>query len=316
MSIYPEFELAGVQTGSIHNRRSKVRISQKAVPPYAGMSIRDFLNGLPALLKADDLKALARAVVEARQRKKPVLALMGGHVVKTGCSPVVMDLIQRGFITHAAAPGAAAIHDIELALCGHTSEDVASRLSAGTFGMDCEAAELFNAACRRAVKLQEGLGEALGAVLLEARLAYPRISLLAGCRRCRIPFTLHVALGTDIVHQHPDISGADIGEASLRDFRILAATVSKLGDGGVVMNFGSAVVMPEVFLKALALARNGGHPVTGFTAASFDMIQHYRPTQNVVERPLGLGGRGFTLIGHHEIMIPLLAAAIVEMEIP
>lgn len=311
MSIYPQIDLTRIRTGSIHDRRSRMQLRQSARPPRAGMSMRDFLNGLPALLKADDLKSVAAAVVAARQRDKPVLVLMGGHVIKTGCGPVVADLVENGLVTHVASPGAAAVHDVELALCGHTSEDVAQRLAQGRFGMDRETADVFQAAGRRAVELREGLGEALGSVLLETRPAHPAASLLAHCRRRRVPFTLHVALGTDIVHQHPGIDGAALGEASLRDFRILAAAMTGL-NGGVVLNFGSAVIMPEVFLKALALVRNSGHDVAAFTAADFDMIQHYRPGRNIVERPVAAGGRGFRLTGHHEIMLPLLAAAVYE----
>ena len=200
----------------------------------------------------------------------------------------------------------------ELACCGHTSEDVAEHLADGSFGMAADTAELINAAARRAASSDEGFGEAVGALLSERKAPHLSRALLARCYQLGLPYTLHVALGTDIVHQHPTASGAAIGEASLRDFRILAATVAELGQGGVVLNLGSAVIMPEVFLKALAVARNLGYNVTDFVTANFDMLQHYRPTVNVVQRPVLPGGRGYAITGHHEIMIPLLAAAIHE----
>jgi hypothetical protein len=211
-----------------------------------------------------------------------------------------------------ASNGAAAIHDTELARFGHTSEDVAVQLTDGSFGMAADTAQLVNAAADRAAAGREGFGEAVGAMLIEEAAPHLDRALLACAHRLAVPYTLHVALGTDIVHQHPTASGAAIGEASLRDFRIFCATVAGLGGGGVVLNFGSAVIMPEVLLKALAVARNLGHRVVDFTTANFDMIQHYRPAVNVVGRPVLDGGRGYALTGHHEIMIPLLAAAIYE----
>jgi hypothetical protein len=280
-------------------------------PPRADMSFGDFLNGLPAVLKADDLRAVARAIVTARSQGKPVIAMLGGHVIKTGCSPILAHLAANGFITHFASNGSAAVHDTELARCGHTSEDVAAQLEDGSFGMASDTAAVINAAARRAAASDEGFGEAVGALLVEEGSPHNDRALLVCCHRLKIPYTLHVAIGTDIVHQHPGADGAAIGTASLRDFRIFAATVSKLGQGGVVLNLGSAVIMPEVFLKALAVTRNLGHTVFGFTTANLDMIQHYRPTVNVVQRPVAGGGRGYALTGHHEIMIPLLAAAVV-----
>ncbi|MBI5897286.1 MAG: hypothetical protein HZB24_15210, partial [Desulfobacterales bacterium] len=266
----------------------------------------------PTVLKADDFKAVARAVVNARKQQKPVIAMLGGHVIKTGCSPILADLAAQGFITHFASNGSAAVHDTELASCGHTSEDVAEHLADGSFGMAADTAGLINAAAQRAVASGEGFGEAVGAMLIERKAPHLTRALLARSYQLGLPYTLHVAMGTDIVHQHPTASGAAIGEASLRDFRILAATVAGLGQGGVVLNLGSAVIMPEVFLKALAVARNLGHGVTDFVTANFDMIQHYRPTVNVVQRPVLPGGRGYAITGHHEIMIPLLAATIHE----
>jgi hypothetical protein len=278
------------------------------------MSFADFLDRLPSVLKADELKAVAGAIVTAKQRGKPVMVMLGGHVIKTGCTPFLTDLAANGYIHHFASNGSAAVHDTELACCGRTSEDVASQLDDGSFGMAADTAALINAAAERAAAGNEGFGEAVGAMLVEQKEPHMARALLARSYQMRIPYTLHVALGTDIVHQHPTASGAAIGEASLRDFRIFAKTVSRLGQGGVVLNLGSAVIMPEVFLKALAVARNLGHDVCDFTTANFDMIQHYRPRVNVVQRPVLKGGNGYSLTGHHEIMIPLLAATVYEID--
>ncbi len=312
MGRYRELDLSGVRTYSATVRPSKVQTREEAIPPHAGMTLKEFLDGLPDILKARDLKTVAKAVVEARSLGKPVIVMLGGHVIKTGCAPVLADLARHGFITHFASNGSAAIHDTELARFGHTSEDVAAQLEDGSFGMAADTAALVNEAAKRAAKTDTGFGETVGSMLLEENAPHLDRALLASCYKLEIPYTLHVALGTDIVHQHPSADGAAIGAASLRDFRILAATVSTLGHGGVILNLGSAVVMPEVFLKAIAVARNLGHDVTDFTTANFDMIQHYRPTVNVVQRPVLPGGAGYAITGHHEIMIPLLAATILE----
>ncbi len=309
---YDEIDLSKVKTYSTALRQSKVTTNLEAIPPSSGISMRDFLNNLPAVLKANDLKAIAKAIVQAKKLKKPVIAMLGGHVIKTGCSPVLTDLATHGYITHFASNGSACIHDTELARFGHTSEDVASQLEDGSFGMAKDTATLVNKASKRSANGNEGFGEAAGAMLIEEKAPFANRALLANAYKFEIPYTLHVALGTDIVHQHPDASGAAIGEASLRDFRIFAATVSKLGNGGVILNLGSAVVMPEVFLKALSIARNINGDVKNFTTANFDMTQHYRPSVNVVNRPVLPGGNGYSITGHHEIMIPLLAAAIHE----
>ena len=311
---YKEIDLTPVKTYLAVKRASKVTRDLEGKPPWAGMSLAEFLDGLPAILKADDLKSVARAIVAAKTLGKPVIAMLGGHVIKTGCSPILADMAEKGYITHFASNGSAAVHDTELACCGHTSEEVADHLADGSFGMASDTAGLINRAADRAADGTEGFGEALGKLLIEVGAPHLGRALLARSYRLHIPYTLHVALGTDIVHQHPSASGAAIGAASLRDFRILANTVTELGKGGVVLNLGSAVIMPEVFLKALAVARNLGHHVEEFTAANFDMIQHYRPTVNVVQRPVLRGGRGYALTGHHEIMIPLLAAAVYAFE--
>jgi hypothetical protein len=312
MGRYEEIDITAVKTYSAMDRTSKVTTDLEASPPCPGMTMAGFLSSLPAILKAEDLKQVARAVVQAKILNKPVIAMLGGHVIKTGCSPVLSDLAEKGYITHFASNGSACIHDTELARFGHTSEDVASQLEDGSFGMARDTAALVNGAARRASEGSEGFGESVGAMLIDEDAPFVNRALLAQAYRMSIPYTLHVAIGTDIVHQHPDADGASIGQASMRDFRIFAATVSKLGQGGVLLNFGSAVVMPEVFLKALSLARNLGFSVRHFTTANFDMIQHYRPGVNVVQRPTLSGGKGYSITGHHEIMIPLLASAIHE----
>lgn len=313
---YEEIDLSTIKTYVAGKRPSKVTVDVEGKPPRPGMAMAEFLDNLPKVLKADDLKAVAKAVVAAKRYGKPVIVMLGGHVIKTGCSPILADLAAQGYVSHFASNGSAAVHDTELATCGHTSEDVAAQLDDGSFGMAADTAALINDAARRASGSKEGFGEAVGALLVEQNSPHLARALMARCYQMKIPYTLHVALGTDIVHQHPTADGAAIGEASLRDFRILAATVAHLGQGGVVLNLGSAVLMPEVFLKALAVARNLGHDVTGFTTANFDMIQHYRPTVNVIQRPVRQGGQGYALTGHHEIMIPLLAAAIYEFDRP
>ncbi len=309
---HKEIDLASVKTYQAATRASKVTTSLEGRALQHGLSVAEFLDRLPAVLKADDLKAVARAVVRAKKLGKPIIVMFGGHVIKVGCAPALEGLAADGFITHLASNGAAAIHDTELARFGHTSEDVAAQLEDGSFGMAADTALLVNDAAKRAARGGEGFGEAVGALLTEENPPHVQRALLACAYRLNLPYTLHVAMGTDIVHQHPTASGAAIGEASFRDFRIFAASVARLGEGGVVLNLGSAVIMPEVFLKALAVARNLGHPVRNFTTANFDMIQHYRPGVNVVHRPVLAGGRGYAITGHHEIMLPLLAAAIYE----
>lgn len=311
---YEEIDLSQIQTYIAVERPHKVTAQAEGKPLGPGMTMAAFLESLPSLLKANEFKAVARAIVSARRRRKPVICMMGGHVIKTGCTPILADLAENGYISHFASNGSAAVHDVELARCGHTSEDVAAHLADGSFGMAADTADVLNHAARRAVQTGEGFGEAVGASLIKENPPYLQRALLARAYRLKIPYSLHVALGTDIVHQHPSASGAAIGEASLRDFRIFAHTVSQLGSGGVVLNLGSAVIMPEVFLKALAVTRNLGHGVFDFCTANFDMIQHYRPRVNVVERPVLGGGQGYALTGHHEIMIPLLAAAVYEMD--
>jgi hypothetical protein len=304
-----------VRTISIHRRKSKVGVGAFAAPfdPSAG-SFSEFVSSLPKILAAAELRKFVADVVKSREAGKPVILMMGAHVVKVGLSPVIIDLIGRKVVTCVAMNSAAAIHDAETALWGVTSEDVANSLRDGTFGMSGETGRFINGTLNRAWrKGSAGYGEAIGRALLKAPFA--GLSILAACARAGIPATVHAAIGTDIVHQQPTMNGAATGELSFRDFRLLCGQVGMLRGGGVVMNVGSAVVLPEVFLKALTVARNLGARARGFTTANFDMIQHYRPRLNVVARPTAGGGHGYLITGHHEIMIPLLAAMI-KLQLP
>ncbi len=301
-----------VKTYSIKTRKSKVDRAFLARPLKAGASFGRFLDSLPNILKVNELKEVVSAVLRARRQKKPVILMMGAHVIKCGLSPLIIELIQKGVLTSVATNGAGVIHDFEIAYCGRTSEDVAEALEDGRFGMVRETADFLNHAIKEGVREGRGLGESIGLKIAHDRLAHRDLSVSFACWEKRIPLTVHVAIGTDIIHQHPSFSGADTGEASSRDFRKFCAQVAGLHRGGVVINFGSAVVMPEVFLKALSVARNLAGPVKDFTTANFDMQFQYRPHQNIVTRPVLAGGRGFYIVGHHEIMFPLLTQAILE----
>ncbi len=285
-----------------------------AHPPGDDRSFGAFLKALPDVLAARDFRVVVGAVAGAARRRRGVIVMLGGHVVKTGLTPILIDLMRRGVVTHVAMNGSAAIHDYEVARFGATSEDVAAGLRDGTFGMAEETGQGMNTAISGGRRQGLGMAEAIAAALeLEPELAHPELSLLLGCRRLGVPATVHAALGAEIVHQHPSADGAAIGDTSLRDFRRLAGAIPTLHDGGVVLNIGSAVIMPEVFLKALTIARNlnDGRPVD-FTTCDLDMLRHYRPRANVVQRPTLAGGAGYELTGHHEIMVPLLAWAVVE----
>ena len=288
-------------------RPSKVRLADLGRPADGAGDLEDLLDGLPAVLAARSLKQLRDAILAARAGGRPVLAAIGGHVIKTGCGPYLIDWIARGILTGVAMNGSAAIHDLELAVAGHTSEDVGPRLIAGTFGFARETSELFVAACERAAAKGLGLGAALGEVILENGGPGLDASLLVAAARNGIPATVHVAIGTDIVHMTPRLDGAALGRASLADFRMLCGMVARLG-GGVWLNLGSAVIMPEVFLKTVAVARNLDFSLDGMTTANLDFQQQYRGRLNVLDRP---GGAGIALTGHHEILIPLLHAAVV-----
>lgn len=309
-----ETDLARVRTVPVATRPNKVESSAFAKPPGATRSFADFLDALPHVLKADDFRAIVTAVVRAHRRKRAVIVMLGGHIVKTGIAPLLNDLMARGIITHLAMNGSAAIHDYEIARFGATSEDVAAGLKDGSFGMAEETGRGLNEAFVAGRTHGWGMGEAVGrALAAEPKLANPEQSVILAAHRAWIPVTVHAALGAEIIHQHPAADGAAIGDTSHRDFRRLAAACEELHDGGVVLNLGSAVIMPEVFLKALTVARNvtKGRP-TDFTTADFDMQRHYRPAENVVRRPVLAGGAGYAITGHHEIMVPMLAWAIVE----
>jgi hypothetical protein len=308
--------LDAVRTYPLASRRSKVRHGNFARPHRKGGSLASFLSGLPRILAGSTLPALVDAVAAARGKRRPIVWGLGAHVIKVGLSPLLIDLMERGFVTGLALNGAGIVHDFELAVAGQTSEDVEAGLGRGEFGMARETGEELGEAVVEGDRDGLGLGAAVGRHLARRR-PRPRhlgLSLLAAAHRLGLPATVHVAVGTDIVHVHPACDPAALGRSTHLDFRLLAAQVARLGGGGVYLNVGSAVVLPEVFLKAVTLARNLGHPVSRFCTANLDFIQSYRPGVNVVERPVAGHGRGFRLTGHHEILVPLLAAALVERD--
>ena len=290
-------------------RQSKVESRMLGRPWQAGGSLRDFVSGLPMVLAAEDLRAAADAVVAARRAGRPVILGMGAHVIKVGLSPLLIDAMERGVLTGLALNGAGMIHDVEMALAGRTSEDVAEALADGSFGTARQTGEFINQAVSKDPGL--GLGLAVGRALVAQRPTNLELSLLAAGARLGLPVTVHVSIGADIIHMHPSFDGAATGQASHVDFRLLVAQVGEL-KGGVFFNVGSAVMLPEVFLKVLSAARNLGHEVKDFTTVNLDMIRHYRPLTNVVHRPVLTGGRGLCVIGHHEINLPLLLAMVIE----
>ncbi len=302
-------DLSGLGTIPIRERGGKVRTADFA-KPYAGGGVAGWIDSLPHILAADSFRAVVQAIATARARRRTILWGLGGHVIKCGLAPVLIDLMRRGYASAFALNGAAAIHDFEIAIAGCTSEDVEAVLPDGRFGTAEETGREMNAA----LQSEDGFGEALGRHL--EKVADPQhagVSLLCQAYRASIPVTVHVAIGTDTPHTHPAARGDAIGRASHHDFRLLCSLVKEIDDGGVYLNVGSAVLLPEVFLKAVSVVRNLGHPLANFTTANFDFLQHYRPRVNVVERPHArAGGRGYSITGHHEIMIPLLAAALIE----
>jgi hypothetical protein len=313
MTEYREADFARLRTVSISQRPNKVDPSLLAHPPGRDMSFAAFWRSLPDILAAQDLRYVADQMAQAAGRRA-VVVMLGGHVIKVGLGPVLGELLSRGVITHLAMNGSAAIHDFELAAYGGTSEDVAAGLADGTFGMAEETGRDMNAAVAEGARAGRGMGEALAEYLRgRPKLAAPQVSVLLAAATAGVPITVHVTVGADITHQHPSADGSALGATSHRDLKRLAASLPALDDGGVVLNLGSAVVMPEVFLKALTVARNlhGGKP-TGFTACDCDMLRHYRPRVNVVERPTLGGGRGIQLTGHHEILVPLLCWGVLE----
>lgn len=334
MSIYNigPLSLGKIRTYPLSKRRSRVSVRNFARPHRRRAGLAQFLDSLPRILAADDLRAVVSAIVRARARRKAILWGLGGHVIKVGLGPVLIDLIRRGFVSGVAINGAALVHDFEIALVGNTSEDVAAGLGAGEFGMAEETGLYLNEIAVGAARSgaggkqghSMGLGEAAGKLLTSGRLRvkFPNASVLIAAYRARVPVTVHLAIGTDIPHMHRSADGAALGAATYHDFLLFCALVKQMHPGGVYLNWGSAVVLPEVFLKAVSVVRNLGTPLHPITTANFDFIQHYRPLQNVVKRPTAASGRGagrgeskgYAITGHHEILLPLVAAALVEAD--
>ena len=307
----PRIDRSRVRTIPARRRPSKVQLRSEARPHQQGASLAAFLDGLPGLLGARDLRDAIAAAARARTRGRTILWGFGAHVIKVGLAPIVVDLLERGFVSGILMNGAGCVHDLELAMMGATSEDVGPALDDGSFGMARETAERLNAAIGSGAAEGIGMGAAIGREILHGRYPHKARSILATAARLDVPVTVHVAIGTDIHHMHPSADGAALGATSYRDFETLTGLVATL-EGGVYFNVGSAVILPEVFLKAIALARNLGHRVQRFTTVNLDFIRQYRPTVNVVERPTRMGGRGISLVGQHEILVPLLAAGLVE----
>jgi hypothetical protein len=312
MSRYTEFDPERLELLSFSDLPHTVCTAQFASTPRPGASFAEFWRSLPAIHAGNSVRTVARRIAQARGKGRAIVAACGAHVVKCGLAPVLIELMREGFITTLAMNGATAIHDAEIALFGATSEVVTPGLVRGSFGMAREISEFFNAAMASALENEEGAGEALGRLLHDQRAQHLEHSLLACAFALGIPVTVHIALGTDIVHMHGGTWGAALGDASMRDFRILTAAMHSLSDGGVLLNIGSAVVLPEVLLKAMACLRNNGDSFSRFLGVNMDMIQHYRANEQVVKRVESIGGEGLSIIGHHEIMIPLLAFAVLE----
>ncbi len=311
MAEIAPISLDKVKSYSLKDRHSKVSADYFSKAWSPGGSITQWLRSLPGILAGNDLREIVDCIVRAATGDKTIILAMGAHPIKVGINPIILDLLERGIISGVAMNGAGIIHDAEVAMTGNTSEDVAAELGQGNFGMAEETGRLLNTAISEGAEKGRGLGRSIGAMLVREDFPYNRLSLLARAYELDIPVTVHVAIGTDIIHFHPNVNGAAIGATSHLDFRLFAGLVSTLKQG-VFMNLGSAVIMPEVFLKALSLVRNLGHDVRDFTTINMDFIQHYRPMTNVVHRPTLESGRGYSLVGHHEIMFPLLAAAVVE----
>ena len=308
---YEEFDLHAVKTYPLASRKSKANVADFARPYQKGSGVVGLLGSMPAFLAASDFKAIVAALSDARRRGAAIIWGFGAHVLKTGLSPILVDLMERGFVSAMATNGAGVIHDFEIALAGATSEDVDEALGPGRFGMAEETALLLNGAITEGVEQGLGLGQAVGRFLADRQPPFAQHSVVAAAARLGIPLTVHVGIGTDIIHMHPAASGAALGEGSLRDFRYFTSAVARL-EGGIYINCGSAVILPEVFLKAVALARNQGHALTGLTTVNIDFLRQYRPMTNVVGRPTAGVGRGYALTGHHELLLPLLAAALLE----
>jgi len=308
-----EVDLAQVRTVPLTRRENKVSAEEFAKPPGKDRSFHAFVDSLPDILVARDFRRLVTAIVDAAKKKRAVVVMLGGHIVKTGLAPLLVALMERRVITHVAMNGSAAIHDYEIARFGGTSEDVAAGLKDGTFGMVEETGREMNQAFIEGSKREQGMGEAIAVALEAAATAHPGLSVILNAHRNDVPVTVHAAIGAEIIHQHPMANGAAIGDTSHRDFRRLAYSLEKLDDGGVVLNLGSAVIMPEVFLKALTIARNlhEGRP-QNFVTCDLDMMRHYRPRMNVVQRPTMHSGKGYEITGHHELMVPMLVWAVLD----
>ena len=318
-SIYDDdlqpLELKDVKTYPLASRPSKVRLEDFARPVSGDASLNGFLESLPDVLAVQSLRQIVARMQRARELKKPIIWGIGGHVIKTGLAPLIIDLMKRGFVSAIAANGSVLVHDAEIALVGSTSEDVDATLSEGIFGGADETGRLLNRAAEEGAADQIGLGESVGRSLLALKPQHRDYSLLCAAYEARVPFTVHLTIGGDIAHFHPGADGASLGATTHTDFRLLAALVKRMDGGGVYLNIGSAVVLPEVFLKCVTLVRNLGHSLSGITTANFDFIQSYRPLTNVVRRPTEKGaGEGFSITGHHELTIPLLAAMLVSTD--
>ena len=310
MSKYKEFKLDEIKDYPLESRPSKVDADDLA-QPLAENSLSAFTRSLPRILAADHLRLLVDKIREARERKRAIIWGFGGHVVKVGLSPILIDLMERGFVTSLATNGSGMIHDFEMTLIGRTSEDVEEQLRTGAFGMARETGEYLNQAMVDGAAQGQGIGESVARFLEQSDAPNADLSLLVQSYRKDMPLSVFIAMGTDIIHNHPQASGEAMGKGSQIDFRIFTQQVSLLDDGGVYLNVGSAVILPEVFLKAVSLVRNSGSSLENFTTANLDFIQHYRPTRNVVQRPVAQAGTGIALTGHHEIMVPLLAAMLI-----
>jgi hypothetical protein len=309
--VFRPLDLSKVKTYPIRKRFSKIQSSLLGKKLRKGARIRSFIQGLPDILAAHNLKEVARRIAQAHRSNETTLLGMGAHPIKVGLSPLIVDFMEKGIIDAIALNGAAIIHDFELAFMGETSEDVAASLKDGSFGMGEETGAFLNQAISEGAEHDLGIGASVGQAILRARLPHRELSILATGARLGIPVTVHIAIGTDIIHMHPKVDGKALGAGSLRDFRILASVVATLANG-IYINLGSAVVLPEVFLKTVSLARNLGHPVQNLTTVNLDFVAHYRPLTNVVTRPTLESGRGYHLTGHMEIMVPLLFTAVLE----
>ena len=307
---YTPMDPVNLHTYSLKSRPSKVNTKDFAKCWSSEKSFGSFINSLPNILAGRDFKELLKLLKQARAKQKCIIFSMGAHVIKVGLNPLLIDLMQTKWISALGLNGAGIIHDFEIAMLGKTSEDVKEQVQAGRFGMAQETGKMLNDAIRLGADEEIGLGEAVGKMIYTSDLPFKHLSLLSNAYALNVPVTVHVAIGTDIIHFHPDVDGEAIGKTSLRDFFLFCTLVRMLEGGGVYLNIGSAVILPEVFIKAVTFVRNQGLTLQDFSTAVFDFIQHYRPDQNVVKRPLGKKGRGFYFVGHHEIMLPLLAAAL------